>query len=209
MSENSIIIIGGGIAGLAAGVYGQMNGYKTSIYEMHTLPGGLCTSWQRKGYTFDGCIHWLVGTNPKSGSHVMWEELGALKDVEIVDHEAFLSVQNTDGKVFHMYADVDRLEKHMLELAPVDAAVIKDFCGAVRKLGSLDMPMDDAKGLARIGGLFKMLPMITIYMKFGKTDVKKFLHPLQRSVHANHLGIDVRLARFPADRAHHDHGLAE
>ena len=39
MKEKSIIIIGGGIAGLSAGCYGQMNEYKTRIFEMHTLPG--------------------------------------------------------------------------------------------------------------------------------------------------------------------------
>ena len=54
---DSIIIIGAGIAGLAAGCYAQMNGYKTKIFELHELPGGLCTAWERKGYVFDGCIH--------------------------------------------------------------------------------------------------------------------------------------------------------
>ena len=42
--DKSIIIIGAGIAGLAAGCYGQMNGYNTQIFEMHDLPGGLCTA---------------------------------------------------------------------------------------------------------------------------------------------------------------------
>jgi len=51
------IIIGADVAGLSAGCYGQMNGYDTKIFELHTLPGGLCTSWKRKGYVFDGCIH--------------------------------------------------------------------------------------------------------------------------------------------------------
>lgn len=48
----SVIIIGAGIAGLSAGCYGQMNGYNTKIFEMHSIPGGLCTSWKRKSYTF-------------------------------------------------------------------------------------------------------------------------------------------------------------
>lgn len=38
-----IIIIGAGIAGLSAGCYAQMNGYRTQIFEMHNLPGGLST----------------------------------------------------------------------------------------------------------------------------------------------------------------------
>ena len=40
MKEKTVIIIGGGIAGLAAGCYGQMNGYRTQIFELHDLPGG-------------------------------------------------------------------------------------------------------------------------------------------------------------------------
>ena len=41
----SIIIIGAGMGGLAAGIYGEMNGYETKIFEMHTKPGGQCTSF--------------------------------------------------------------------------------------------------------------------------------------------------------------------
>ena len=41
--EESLIIIGAGIAGLSAGCYAQMNGYRSQILELHTIPGGLCT----------------------------------------------------------------------------------------------------------------------------------------------------------------------
>jgi uncharacterized protein with NAD-binding domain and iron-sulfur cluster len=47
VAEKSIAIIGAGVAGLAAGCYGRMNGYRTNIFEMHAGPGGLCTSWRR------------------------------------------------------------------------------------------------------------------------------------------------------------------
>ena len=73
--EKSIIIIGAGIAGLSAGCYGRMNGYRTQIFEMHTSPGGLCTAWKRRGYTFDGCIHYLVGARPGLSFYRLWEEL--------------------------------------------------------------------------------------------------------------------------------------
>jgi phytoene dehydrogenase-like protein len=33
--DDTIIIIGAGIAGLAAGCYAQMNGYQTQIFELH------------------------------------------------------------------------------------------------------------------------------------------------------------------------------
>ena len=78
-----IVIIGGGIAGLSVGCYAQMNGYDAHIFEMHNLPGGLCTAWKRKGYTFDNSIHWLTGTSPKSAFHRIWQELGAIQGKEI------------------------------------------------------------------------------------------------------------------------------
>jgi phytoene dehydrogenase-like protein len=56
-SEAEVVIIGAGIAGLSLGCYLQMNGFNVQIFESHNTPGGLCTSWKRKGYLFDGCIH--------------------------------------------------------------------------------------------------------------------------------------------------------
>jgi phytoene dehydrogenase-like protein len=38
------IIIGAGIAGLSAWCYARMNGYRTQIFEMHNIPGGVCTA---------------------------------------------------------------------------------------------------------------------------------------------------------------------
>lgn len=63
---NSIAIIGAGLAGLSTGCCARMNGYQTEIFEMHNLPGGMCTSWTRQGYVFDGSLHNLAGTAPAS-----------------------------------------------------------------------------------------------------------------------------------------------
>jgi len=56
MSEGTVAIVGAGLGGLSAGCYGQMSGFRTHIFEMHTLPGGVCATWRRKGYTFDGSV---------------------------------------------------------------------------------------------------------------------------------------------------------
>jgi phytoene dehydrogenase-like protein len=93
-----IAVICGGIAGLSAGCYGRMNGYDTEIFEMHTVPGGVCRGWVRKGYTFDGCMHWLTGSSPSSPLFGMWEELGALKGKKVIDHEAFCHLVTPSGK---------------------------------------------------------------------------------------------------------------
>jgi phytoene dehydrogenase-like protein len=95
--DNSLIIIGAGIAGLSTGCYAQMNGYDSQIFEMHDKPGGVCTSWQRNGYTFDGCIEWLVGTSPGTPFYEIWQELGALQGRPIVNHDELMRVEVTSG----------------------------------------------------------------------------------------------------------------
>lgn len=131
--KKKIIIIGAGIAGLSAGCYGQMNGYETQIFEMHNIPGGLCTSWNRKGYRIDGCIHWLMGVNPESMFHNTWNELGAFKEKELLYHDYIMQIENSEGKKLVMYCDVDKLEAHLLELSGQDAEVIRELTAAVRR----------------------------------------------------------------------------
>ena len=74
----NILIIGGGVSGLSAGIYAQMHGHHAIVCEQHFIPGGNLTGWDRGGYHIDNCIHWLTGTNPSSPLYPMWEDLGAL-----------------------------------------------------------------------------------------------------------------------------------
>ena len=50
---SKIIIIGGGIAGLSAGIYARKAGFETTIYEKNGVPGGNCSGWNRNGYHID------------------------------------------------------------------------------------------------------------------------------------------------------------
>jgi phytoene dehydrogenase-like protein len=146
--NKKIIIIGAGIAGLSAGCYGQMNGYDTEIIEMQGNPGGLCTAWKRNGYTFDGCIHYLVGTNPQSMLYPFWKELGAFDGKEIIQHDLYMQIEGERGKALTLYSDIDRLEGHMLELSPNDADLVREFTDAIRKLSQGD---DGYLRIRRIG----------------------------------------------------------
>ncbi len=175
MANKSIIIIGAGIAGLATGCYAQMNSYQTQIFELHTLPGGLCTSWKRKGYVFDGCIHWLVGSNPKSDSNRIWQELGAVQGRSFVEHETFVQVVGTGGKTFRVYTNIDRLEQHMKELSPADSQVIEEFTRATRSLTRMDMPLDMPAGLLnKLKAGLQMLPHLGAMRKWSKIPIETY-----------------------------------
>ena len=55
--QSKMIIIGGGIAGLCAGIYARKSGVATEIVEMHNIAGRLATAWKRGGLTFENCVH--------------------------------------------------------------------------------------------------------------------------------------------------------
>lgn len=132
MADKSMITIGAGFAGLCAGIYARLNGYQVRIFELHDKPGGLCTSWKRKGYTIDGCIHWLVGSSPKSQMHKFWEEVGLAQGREFVNAEEYMRFEGRDGRTVIFYSNVDRLEAHLLELFPGDEKAIRELTSGIR-----------------------------------------------------------------------------
>jgi phytoene dehydrogenase-like protein len=153
MAERSILIIGAGIAGLATGCYAQMNGYRTQIVEMHAVPGGVCTSWKRRGYTFDGCIHHLAGCVPGSKLYRMWQELGAMPR-DLIYPDTVVRVEDPGGRTLTVHADLDRLREELKQLAPADAKAIDSYVRAARACRGFDMlelalaqPLDVARAL--------------------------------------------------------------
>jgi phytoene dehydrogenase-like protein len=128
LDKKSIIVVGAGIAGLSAGCYAQMNGFESRIFEMHSLPGGLCTSWKRGDYLFDGCLDWLTGTAPDGMFYPLWQELGVLQNNEFLYDDAYCRYVTDSSREVVFYLDVRRLEKELLRHAPDDATAISELC---------------------------------------------------------------------------------
>jgi phytoene dehydrogenase-like protein len=180
MPAKTIAIIGGGIAGLAAGCYAQMNGYRTTIFELHDLPGGLCTAWERKGFTFDGCIHYLYGSGPGQPFHQLWQELGVAQAQSFIDHDEFLRVVGPDGRTFIVYCDPQRLAEHMKTLSPADAPLIDALAQGVRQFTRFDMSrwaatprslMGPAEGLAIAKAMW---PFVRPLLRWGNVSAQEF-----------------------------------
>ncbi len=146
MPDKSMIIIGAGFAGLSAGIYARLNGYQAHIFELHDKPGGLCTSWKRKGYTIDGCIHWLVGSNPKSGMNQYWQEVGLAQNREFVDAEEYARYEAADGRTIIFYCNTDSLEAHLLKMFPGDEKAIRELISGIRMGTRMSAFMDSPSG---------------------------------------------------------------
>lgn len=167
----SIIIIGAGMGGMAAGIYGQVNGFQTRIFEMHYLPGGQCASWEQKGYIFDVCIHHLFGCSPVSRIYNLWLELGAMPR-ELAYTKECVSVVSPEGKLFTDYYDPERLRDHLNELAPKDTRVIRDYVKGIKPFAKVDI-MGELM-LGGVSGGLKHTPTMLKVFKWFKPTMADF-----------------------------------
>jgi phytoene dehydrogenase-like protein len=193
VAQADIIIIGAGISGLAAGCYAQMNGYQTQIFELHDLPGGLCTAWHRQGYVFDGCIHYIFGSGPGQPFYNVWEELGAVQNLEFVNQTDFMQIRGPAGEVLNVHSQPDEFEQHLKTISPEDSRLIEGFCRGVCTFKDFDLSMLQQKpkslmtatDWARVGK--EVLPFIRVLGKWGNLSLRElasqFKHPfLQRAI---------------------------
>ncbi|MBW4506432.1 MAG: NAD(P)/FAD-dependent oxidoreductase [Scytonematopsis contorta HA4267-MV1] len=178
--STDIIIIGAGIAGLSAGCYAQMNGYRTRIFELHNLPGGLCTAWERKGYIFDGCIHYLFGSGVGQPFYSLWKELGVVQSRCFVHHDELMRIIGSDGKTLIVYCDPNKLERHLKELSPADSGKIEEFCAGIRAFTDFDMSLllQKPKILTSFADWvqlsLKLLPFVGPLAKWGNISAQEF-----------------------------------
>ena len=189
-----IIVIGAGISGLSAAIYAQRSGFNVTLCEQHSIAGGMCTSWKRKGYLFEGAVHWLIGSNPNTQIYQIWKETGALNEkVPVIFHERFNAVE-WESKIINIYRDIEKTATHFLEISPEDKKQINRLVKDVKAFSNFKMPVTDIKGLKaqypkrmKFSTLLKMIPALLRLGKLSKITCKEYVnqfknHGIQKAI---------------------------
>lgn len=130
------IVIGAGMAGMAAGIRLAEGGWDVTILEQQAGAGGNLRSWTRQGHTIDNCLHWLNGTREGSRLHELWRSLGVLgDDVELI-RQPFFYRSRLLGGVLTMWRDSVRTEEELVEKSPRDAKAVHRFFRDARAFAS-------------------------------------------------------------------------
>jgi phytoene dehydrogenase-like protein len=179
--NRKVIVIGAGIAGLSAAIYAARSGFDVTLIEQHKNAGGTCTSWKRKGYLFEGAMHWLTGSSPDTAMYQVWRDVGALgADVPVLLKDPFSGVE-CDGQIIYLYRDINKTAEHLIAVSPEDAKLIKQLAKEVKTACKMQMPVFDIKGVKAEnpkrmtpGYLFKMTPALPVINKYGKLTCGEF-----------------------------------
>ncbi len=137
-NEHDVIVIGSGIGGLSAAALLAKRGLKVAIFEQHYLPGGYCTSWERRvrpthstpdskerwTYVFDAGVHDVSGLSERGGIRSLLRILDIEEAIEWKLNEQEYFIGETHFKVPH---DADEFVRQLGERFPSEAENIRRF----------------------------------------------------------------------------------
>ncbi len=182
-NPGKIVIIGGGIAGLCAAVYARKCGYEAEVLEKNSSAGGLATSWKRGDYTFETCLHWLLGSKPHAPVNARWREVCDIEKLTFVNPEEYVRMENARGEQLSIYSNLRRLETELLQRAPQDAAATRRFVNDVSRLSKLHF--SDDFWPPSWGTILRNLPYLPLLRHLSGVSIEEygrsFSHPLLRS----------------------------
>lgn len=136
-----VAIIGAGLAGMSAGIHLARKGLQVDVYELAPWPGGMCTSWQRGGYWFDGCVNWMVGLKKGDGFYRLYREVEALEENTPL-YFCETITKEMDGVVYRIPMKVEPFRAYLKELAPQDAKEIDRLCDDIKRVAECLVPVN-------------------------------------------------------------------
>jgi len=180
-SGNQVVVLGGGIAGLAAGYYLIRAGYGVTVVEKAPVIGGLCASFQSHGFTLDLGPHKLYSVIP-----------GILDEIRRI---------MGDGLIEHQKANRIRLLGRYLDY-PLSMGNLLPLLGPWRA-AKLGIGYSKAIALGWIAGNEPVSYEDYVVSRFGRGVYELVFEPLARKVWGDPslLSADLAKARIPSGGA--------
>jgi phytoene desaturase len=151
------IVIGSGFGGLAAAVRLGARGYRVSVLERLSQPGGRARVHRQDGFTFDAGP--TIVTAP-----FLFEELWALcgrrlaDDVVLQPVDPFYRVRFDDGTVIDYNGDPDAMRAQIAALAPADVPGYDRFLAASRDIFAVGFERLADAPFSRFTDMLRTLP---------------------------------------------------
>lgn len=124
--DYDVIIIGTGLGGLVCGALLAQRGLRVAIFEEKAKVGGCCTSFTRKGFTFDLSVQSIGGCREGGRVWRLLEELGLQEGIEFLPLDPAREYYFPDLKVCQ-YADLSSHVEYLSSLFPHEGQGINEL----------------------------------------------------------------------------------
>jgi prolycopene isomerase len=127
------VVIGAGIGGLVCGCLLAKQGLKVLMVEQHTIVGGYCTTFRRKGFVFDSATHFypLLGNGSTMTGRLLADLGVATGWVKMDPVDRF---HLPDGTSFSVDSDLDAYLGKLKAEFPAERDAIDGFFAEVQQL---------------------------------------------------------------------------
>ncbi len=184
MADYDVIVIGGGIAGLAIGGLMAKDGRKSLVLEQNERIGGFCSTFEHKGYRFD------VGTSIIEMEHVInqfFKRMGTslAKEVELIPIDPVYTYVLSDGTELKYPAANKAVVNEFKKLSPQDAQNWLKYAEDMKEFFSGVIPAYFYSPMLTFGdmlGMFRKEPKLLKYRSLFSSSYqmvmdKYFKHP--------------------------------
>ncbi|KJD45515.1 phytoene desaturase family protein [Paenibacillus terrae] len=167
MNKYDVIVIGAGLGGLSCAARLSALGYRTAVFESHTLAGGFATEFKRKGYTFDVSLHGVGGLEEGSFAQL-------LKDCKVDGQVVPLRKKHPysirwEGQIVDIPSDVQEYVQLLKNMFPAEQAAIDSLFAGIHRFeegfsafsSSSLTSWRKAAGLLKAGIFFRWTQMTT------------------------------------------------
>ncbi|WP_339625026.1 1-hydroxycarotenoid 3,4-desaturase CrtD [uncultured Winogradskyella sp.] len=125
-NSKNIIIIGSGIAGIAAAIRLSVSGHNVSVYEANSYPGGKLTALSKAGYRFD--MGPSLFTMPQFVEQLFEVAQKPIRDYFTYKKKAVVcNYFYEDGTFFSAFADTDKFAKEAAKIFNVSEQAVLDY----------------------------------------------------------------------------------
>lgn len=135
-----ILIIGGGLGGLATAIRLRAIGHQVTLLEKRDKPGGRAYVYQQDGFTFDGgptiiTSPWLI--------HDLFKLCGKNSEdyLKLVKLDPFYRVRFPDGSVFEYNDNPEQIIRQIEQFNPADVEGYQQFCKAADSVFEKGLPL--------------------------------------------------------------------
>lgn len=150
MKEYDVIIVGAGVGGLTSGALLAKRGLKVLLLEKNNFVGGYCSSFERKGFLFDSCVHWFSGCGPGSFIDKIFKKIGV--EMDFIKYNPMDRFHFSDQEII-VPENITDYKKKLIAMYPEERESIKSFFEEMKI--SFDTVMSFIYGYIEGGGDFR------------------------------------------------------